>query len=124
MPVSAELIARRIYLSRYSGIVTAEELRHSECQVLALREKYHDFATYILILDVSKLVRVQIDFQLVRNLVQGNKVLFAQVIVGASHSAKITALGFGTAFKLKYRFADSIEEAIPLAHAYLREAGN
>src|SRR5689334_16395791 len=124
MPVSAEFIARRIYLSRYSGIVTAEEVRLSEQQVLSLREKYQDPATYILILDVSKLVRVQIDFQMVWNFVQGNKLLFAQVIVGASHSAKITALGFGTAFKLKYRFADSIEAAIPLAQAYLSEAGN
>lgn len=124
MPVHAEFIARRIYLSRYVGIVTGDEVRLSEAQVLALRERHQDTLPYILILDVSKLTRVYLDFQLVRNLVQGNKLLFAQVIVGASHSAKIMALGFGTAFNLKYRFADSIEEALPTANAYLREAGN
>jgi hypothetical protein len=123
MPVNAEFIARRIYLSRYIGSVTAEEVRLSESQVLALRENHHDKLPYILILDVSKLTRIYLDFQFVGNLVRGNNLLFAQVIVGASHSAKIMALGFGTAFNLKYRFADSIEEAIPLAQMYLLESG-
>jgi hypothetical protein len=121
MPVSAEFIARRIYLSRYSGIVTAEEVQLSQTQVLALRTNHQDELSYILVLDVSKLVRVHLDFQMVRNLTQANTILYAQVIVGASHSVKITALGFGTAFRLKYRFADTMEEALPMAHKYLRE---
>jgi len=115
MPVEAKFIEKGIYLSKWVGVISGDEVVLSQEQVLALADEHGD-EKYVLIIDATQFKRVQLTFQSVRDLMKrNNKRLLGYIVVGMTFATQIVSKSFSVVVQLPYHFAHNEDEAREMA---------
>lgn len=111
MPIETERLDHGLYLNRWQGDITLDEIRASEARGAGLMQQ-HGEAKVVLINDLTDIRKVPLDLKALRRVVENNPQVIALLIVNAPSMLQMYGQAQAQTVPWIIDFFDTIDAAV------------